>query len=54
VRSFRLQGGQAADQRDWTAQLGTRRNLSAFGLDAEGEVYVLELGGDVYRIVPAS
>jgi hypothetical protein len=54
VRSFRLLNGQAAEQRDWTAQLGTRRNLAAFGADAEGEVYVLELGGEVLRVVPAS
>jgi glucose/arabinose dehydrogenase len=52
VRSFRLQNGQAVDQRDWTSQLGTRRNLAAFGTDAFGEVYMLELGGAVYQIVP--
>ena len=45
VRSFRLQDGQAVDQRDFTSQLGARRNLAAFGVDAEGEVYLLELGG---------
>ena len=54
VSSFRIQGGQAVDQRDWTSQLGRRRNLSAFGVDADGEVYVLELGGEIYQIVPAS
>ena len=41
------------DGRDWTAQVGTRRNLAAFGADADGEVYMLELGGNVYQIVPA-
>jgi glucose/arabinose dehydrogenase len=54
VRSFRLEGGRAVDLRDLTSQLGTRRNLSSFGTDADGEVYMLELGGNVYEIVPAS
>jgi glucose/arabinose dehydrogenase len=54
VRSFRLQNGQAADPRDWTAQLGRRSNLSSFGQDAEGELYVVELSGNVFKVVPAS
>jgi glucose/arabinose dehydrogenase len=54
VSSFRLESGRPVDQRDWTAQLGRRRNLSSFGVDADGEVYMLELGGEIYRIVPAS
>jgi len=54
VRSFRLEGGRATDARDFTSQVGTRRNLAAFGLDAEGEVYLLELSGSVYQIVPVS
>jgi glucose/arabinose dehydrogenase len=53
VSSFRLGGGLPLDQRDRTAELGPRRNLSSFGVDAEGEVYMLELGGAVYQIVPA-
>jgi hypothetical protein len=52
VRSFRLEGGRAIDARDLTSQLGTRRNLSSFGVDAEGEVYIIELSGSVYQIVP--
>ena len=54
VRAFRLEGGRPVDQRDFTAQLGPRRNLSAFGTDADGEIYMLELGGSIYQIVPAS
>ncbi len=54
VRSLRLEGGRAVDQRDWTSQLGTRRNPASFGTDADGEVYILELGGNVYEIVPGS
>jgi glucose/arabinose dehydrogenase len=53
VRSFRLQDGRAVDEQDWTSALGQRESLTSFGTDAEGEVYMLELGGSVYRIVPA-
>jgi glucose/arabinose dehydrogenase len=54
VSSFRLENGRAVDQRDWTSQLGRRSNLSSFGVDAEGEIYILELSGAVHKIIPAS
>jgi len=54
VRSFRLGGGQATDLRDWTAGLRGIDSLASFGLDAEGEVYVVDLDGEVYRLEPAS
>jgi glucose/arabinose dehydrogenase len=56
IRSFRLQGGLAADQRDWTAQInrGQFANVVSFGTDQEGEVYVVDLAGSIYKIVPAS
>ena len=54
VRSFRLSGGAATDQRDWTASFRGVRNPSSFGVDADGEVYVVEYGGSVYRIEPAT
>ena len=53
VRSFRF----AAARRP---TCGTGRGLrgidspSSFGLDAEGEVYVVDLDGEVYRLEPAS
>lgn len=53
VRSFRFEAGRAVDERDWTPMLGARESLTSFGTDAFGEVYMLELGGSVYRIVPA-
>ena len=37
---------------DWPA-LRPGGNVSAFGEDARGEVYIVELSGAVYRIVPA-
>jgi len=51
VRSFRLQSGQAAEQREWT-DLGSGGRITSFGEDAAGELYVLTEGGRVSRIVP--
>jgi hypothetical protein len=53
IRSFRLQDGRAVEEDDFTATLGSHPGLTSFGTDAEGEVYILELGGNVYRIEPA-
>jgi glucose/arabinose dehydrogenase len=54
IRSFRMQGGQAVDQRDWTAALGRGvDNVTSFGLDDEGEVYIVDQDGDVFKVVPA-
>lgn len=52
MRSFRLSGGAATDQRDWTASFRGIRNPSSFGVDADGEVYIVDYGGAVYRIDP--
>ena len=49
LRSFRLSGGQALDQRTWS--IGAIGNIKSFGLDAAGEMYILTGGGRVYRIV---
>ena len=54
VRSFRFQGGEVTDSRDWSNSLGrSLNNLSSFGTDGEGEMYLLDLTGSVYKIVPA-
>src|ERR1043166_9376382 len=52
VRSFLLQGGAAAERRDWP----TRRPgglVTSFGEDAAGELYVMNSSGKVFRIAPA-
>jgi glucose/arabinose dehydrogenase len=55
IRSFRMEGGQAVDRRDWTAALGRGLNaVTAFGRDDEGEVYIVDQEGEVYKVVPAS
>ncbi|HLA77449.1 MAG TPA: PQQ-dependent sugar dehydrogenase [Vicinamibacteria bacterium] len=55
VRSFRVESGRAVDLRDWTATLG--RGLSrpsSFGVDGDGEIYIVDHDGEIYKVVPAS
>ncbi len=52
IRSFRFSAGQATDVRSWS--LSGPGAVSSFGVDADGEVYVVDYGGAVYRLEPAS
>ena len=55
VRSIRVANGQATEPRDWTAALGRGLDRpTSFGVDADGEAYIVDQDGEVYRIVPAS
>jgi glucose/arabinose dehydrogenase len=55
VRSFRLENGRAVDTRDWTQSLGGGLdNITSFGVDGDGEVYILDQDGEIYKIVPQS
>jgi len=51
VKSFRYVAGVATEQYDWSAQLIGLSGVSSFGQDARGELYILTVGGGVYRIV---
>ncbi|HEX7077607.1 MAG TPA: PQQ-dependent sugar dehydrogenase [Candidatus Eisenbacteria bacterium] len=55
IRSLRIVNGAASEPRDWsailrTSQGGPMQGLSSFGVDARGELYLMVLGGDVYRL----
>jgi glucose/arabinose dehydrogenase len=56
IRSFRYEKGRVVDQRDWTDVLnpGTVRvtNISSFGVDGRGELYILGLRGKIFKVVP--
>jgi glucose/arabinose dehydrogenase len=38
---------------DWSVLLSPAGNLSSFGQDAKGELYIMTLNGGVYKIVPS-
>ena len=50
VYSFAYPGGTGVF--DWSGLLSPGPNISSFGQDAKGELYVLQLSGNVYRIAP--
>jgi glucose/arabinose dehydrogenase len=50
VRSFRVEDGRAVDHRDWA--LGSLGQISSFGLDSAGELYIVSHNGRVYRLDP--
>ena len=52
VRSFRLVDGAVVDERDYTPEFGTLSQIVSFGEDAQGELYIVRLGGNIHRIVP--
>ena len=58
IRSFRLDAGRAVEARDWTVALSgaarSIRNPSSFGVDADGEIYIVDYDGEVFRIEPGA
>ena len=49
VRSFRFVNGEVTEEREWPALAAG--SVTSFGLDTNGELYILTAGGTVYRIV---
>lgn len=51
VRSFRVADGAATDARSW--DLENVGNITSFGEDARGELYVISQSGSIHKIVAA-
>ncbi len=51
LRSFLIDDGAVTDERDWTDQVGVPGRVVSFGVDHEGEMYVLTPSA-IRRIVP--
>lgn len=51
VRSFRLANGIATEEREWP-DLAPNGQITGFGQDAAGELYLVTAGGRVAKIVP--
>ncbi len=58
IWSFRVDNGSPVDFQDLTAELTPSldgfsvESISSFGEDADGELYVVDLGGEIFKIVP--
>ena len=52
IRSFELVDGVATNQQDWEDDFATLQQPNAFGVDNDGEMYVLTWTGTIARIVP--
>lgn len=48
VFSLQYSGGTVSGHREWS--LGTLGRISSFGEDADGELYIVDRGGSIYRI----
>ena len=52
IRSFRYLEGQATQTDDWTSDLAEAGSVQVFGFDHEGEMYIGNHEGFVYKVVP--
>jgi glucose/arabinose dehydrogenase len=52
VRSLRNIGGQVTQQNDWPLLSLSGNNITSFGEDASGELYLMTSQGGLFRIVP--
>ncbi|MDX2088995.1 MAG: PQQ-dependent sugar dehydrogenase [Kofleriaceae bacterium] len=57
LRSFRWRDGAVRDHWDWKQALdpdGALSQVSSFGVDHDGEVYLVTLTGGVFKLIPTS
>ena len=50
VASFRQDAEGLFDMRNWTGALGPVPGLTSFGVDGSGELYLVALSGEIYRL----
>ncbi|HEX6407291.1 MAG TPA: hypothetical protein VFZ90_08890, partial [Gemmatimonadales bacterium] len=50
VRSFRIQGGVPTEQKEWP-ELKPGGQITSFGEDSAGELYIATQQGGVYKII---
>ena len=50
ISSFRRDLEGLFDLRDWTDAVGALPGLTSFGVDGNGELYLVTAGGTVYRL----
>ncbi|HMU61698.1 MAG TPA: PQQ-dependent sugar dehydrogenase [Gemmatimonadales bacterium] len=53
IRSFVYRNGSVTDAQSWPT-LDTKQQITSFGEDARGELYVVLASGTIYRIAPAN
>jgi glucose/arabinose dehydrogenase len=56
LRSFRLKGGKVADSWDWKTALDPESKIAqvtAFGEDQDGELYIASQDGNIFKLVPS-
>jgi glucose/arabinose dehydrogenase len=51
LRSFKYENGAVTEERDWTAEVGVPGQVTSFGVDGAGEMYVTTTDS-VYRVEP--
>lgn len=57
LRSFTWVRGAVREHWDWKPAIdkqGVLTQISSFGVDADGELYIVELTGSIYQLVPAT
>ncbi len=52
IRSFHYTDGAVADEQDWSEDLPEAGQVNAFGVGPDGELYVANFAGEVWRLVP--
>ena len=52
VRSLVYESGLITDESDWEPDFGRLGNVTSFGTDNEGELYITNLEGQLWKIVP--